>query len=206
MAKINGKGQGSIFTDEQLNKFFKTIKKENIYWYCLFKFLYYSGERSGCVIQVKWNDIDFDKNIIIFRPETRKNRTPRREVHLHPELREILLEYKKHHKKRVTDLLECYGEEHVKDCIDFVFISPQNPAYLSRSSCHRKLADFLISSGYGNKGFSLHSFRRTFITKIYKANKNIKECMAITGHASVQSFMMYIDVNEDSITETINSL
>lgn len=206
MPKINGKGQGSIFKDEQLDKLFKSLKKEGIFWYCFFKFLYYSGERSGCVIQVKWDDINLNENVIIFRPETRKNSTPRRDVHIHQELKEILVEYKKFHSKKVIEYLEFYGDEYVSEYKDYVFMSPLNPSHISRTGLHQKFKRVLLACGLQNQGFSLHSFRRTFITKIYKVNKNVKECMAITGHASIQSFMRYIDINEDSITETINSL
>ena len=209
MPTINGKGQATIFSRNELIKFFKVAKQHDFYWYCLFKFLYYTGERSGCVLQVKWSDIDLDCDVISFRAETRKQKTNRKPIPIHPELKQVLMQYKPNHHEKVNALLSRMNKRHSIidiDISDILFLSPRNPTHLFRTSLDEKFRKLLLECGYENKGFSLHSFRRTFITRLYEINKNIKECMAITGHKSMNGFMVYVDITENSIVETINSL
>lgn len=210
MPTINGKGQATVFSRNELIKFFKVAKQHDFYWYCLFKFLYYSGERSGCVLQVKWSDIDTKTNVISFRSETRKGKSSRKPIPIHPELRQILFQYEPRHRERLNILLDKANKNQeiidIDLVRDFLFLSPTKFTYLFRSSLDQKFRKLLLECGYENKGFSLHSFRRTFITRLYEINKNIKECMAITGHTSVGNFMLYVDISENSIVESINSL
>lgn len=209
MPTINGKGQATIFTRNELAKFFKVTKQHDFYWYCLFKFLYYSGERSGCVLQVKWSDINLDTNTISFRSETRKGKSSRKPIPIHPELKQVLIQYKPRHRERLNALLTRFNKNHSMvdiDLGDFLFLSPTKFTCLFRTSLDQKFRKLLLECGYENKGFSLHSFRRTFITRLYEINKNLKECMAMTGHKSITGFMLYIDISENSIVESINSL
>ena len=193
MPTINGEGQATVFTRDELNKFFKVInsgnKKNKNLWYLLYKFLYYSGERSGCAIQTLWSDINFENNLINFRKETRKGKLARKPLNLHPELRELLLKHKP------------------MDNQGFIFPGITGKTdHIYRITLDKHFKRMLVLCGFENKGFSLHSFRRTFVTRLYQVNKNVKECMAITGHNSVSAFMLYIDLDEDRIIETINSL
>lgn len=199
MAKVNGEGQATVFSRNELDKFFKVVKNDSRYWYTLFKFLYYSGERSGCAIQTKWDDINLSRNLITFRPETRKGNQSRKPLNIHPELHKILIDAKKFY-------ISEFGAKTVTE-IKYVFCGLKNEFnHVSRSCVHDNFKKYLLKCGFENKGFSLHSFRRTFITRLYEANKNVKECMEITGHKNITQFMTYIDTNENSIIETINSL
>ena len=199
MPKINGSGQGSVFSRKELDKFFKVIKSENLYFYTLYKFLYFTGERSGCVIQVKWNDIDLTRDIIIFRDETRKGKYHRDPLDIHPELRQVL-----------TDTIKAMRDKFgVADFVkmEYVFYGLRNEGdHISRSHLDNSFKKHLLKCGFENKGFSLHSFRRTFVTRLYEVNKNVKECMTITGHKNVTHFMTYIQVNPENIKEAIYSL
>jgi len=199
MPKINGSGQGSVFTRKELDKFFKVMKSTNLYWYTLYKFLYYTGERSGCVIQTKWNDIDLTRDIIIFRDETRKGNYHRDPLDIHPELREILTD-------AIKTLRAKFGVANFAK-MEYVFYGLRyEEDHISRSHLDNTFKKHLVLAGFENKGFSLHSFRRTFITRLYETNKNVKECMSITGHKNVTHFMAYIDVNPENIKEAIYSL
>ena len=204
MPTINGKGQATVFTREELTKFFKVVKSDR-YYLTLFKCLYYSGERSGCVLQLKWSDVDFVNNLINFRPETRKGGIPRNPVPIHLELRDYLTKMKNLWLDECDDWQKKTGLMN-KFWADYVFFAKKSAGHTHRCVVDAKFRKLLLECGFENKGFSLHSFRRTFITRIYEENRNVKECMHLTGHKTVQHFMAYVEIDPKNIPEMINSL
>lgn len=202
MPTINGQGQATIFTEKQLSKFMDTVKSDDDLkggnYFTLFNLLYYTGERGGCVIQLKWDDIYLKEKVIKFRSETRKGGSSREAIDIHPILLQVLQNYHKRY----------YAPPSYNPLPNYLFLSSR-PGLLSpicRNTLDKKFRSLLIMSGLGGKGFSLHSFRRTFITRIYAANRNVKECMAITGHKSVAQFMKYVEANPERIKQTIEAL
>ena len=195
MPKVNGQGQATVFTDQQLKKFMATVQADDQIkggnYFTLFNLLYYTGERSGCIIQLQWNDIHFNEKVIKFRSDTRKGGSSREAIDIHPILLQVLgNEYKKH-----------VGLE-----TDYLFYALHPFQHINRNTLDKKFRFLLEKSGLDGKGFSLHSFRRTFVTRIYAVNKDVKECMAITGHKSVSAFMRYVEVDPQNIKKTIEAL
>ncbi|MEX6779841.1 tyrosine-type recombinase/integrase, partial [Limnospira fusiformis] len=60
--------------------------------------------------------------------------------------------------------------------------------------------------GLESEGYSLHSYRRTFITKLYNKGVNTRTIMAITGHKSMSSLQRYIDADPQKIRDAIDEI
>lgn len=58
----------------------------------------------------------------------------------------------------------------------------------------RKACDYI-----GLKGFSTHSFRRTALTKLYKAGVPLPTLQKRSGHASSASLALYIDIDREEV-------
>ena len=52
-------------------------------------------------------------------------------------------------------------------------------------------------SGLGNKGYSLHSFRRSFATELVKQGVGLPAVQALTGHKSLKSLQEYLAIPDE---------
>lgn len=98
------RGKLRYITYEQFCQFIKVI--DNSMWHCFFTTLYLTGMRQGEIIALTWNDIDFNRNIILvtktvsFVTEDKKYKITatktslNREIIMSKKLKEELLKYK----------------------------------------------------------------------------------------------------------------
>lgn len=195
MPKINRSGQAKILTDAELSKIRKALRTPQ--GQLLFDILRYTGERAGAVVQLQRLDV-FDpvgrpREFITFRGVTRKaaagKKAKTRQLLIHPALGEVLTTYP--FNKESPWLFPSRGDlaQH---------ITRQGADDLIRRACDR--------AGLGGKGISLHSFRRTLITRLHEKGVGIGTIQAITGHASLRSVQAYIDVSEEQVRSAINLL
>lgn len=60
---IENKNKLRYITYDEYNKFISVI--DNDLWHCFFTTLYFTGMRKGEILALRWNDVDFDRNILI---------------------------------------------------------------------------------------------------------------------------------------------
>jgi integrase/recombinase XerD len=75
--------------------------------------------------------------------------------------------------------------------------------HLSRQAMDKAFRRALTKAGLDDKGFSLYSARRGFITRLNEQGYDVKVIQKLTGHRSLSSLVRYIDVTDDQIRSAI---
>ena len=177
--KRNRNGKAAIFSDKEWAKLMRRTSC-NPKYALLLQIAYYTGERWGAILQLRREDISADE--ITFRAATRKaspdGKRRTRQVPIHPKLKEAIAAYKE---------LPPEG---------LIFPSPSDPDRpLLFQTAYRFLQRHLEACGL--IGFSTHSTRRTFITKIHYGGGDLKTLQSLTGHKSIQVLSGYIEEDPD---------
>lgn len=191
--KVNGWGQAAIISDVDYQKIRKstTDKKYRL----LLDIARYTGERWGAIVQLGINDVYDDsmtpRNSITFRASTRKaspgGKRTTRQVPIHP----LLLE-----------LLEAYRPENISS--GWLFPSRVNKS----NHITLKAADLMFRAAVEaavlqRKGYSTHSTRRTFITRLWEQGVDLHTIQLLTGHSDTKSLVRYIEADPERIKKAI---
>jgi integrase/recombinase XerD len=75
--------------------------------------------------------------------------------------------------------------------------------HLSRQAIDKAFRRAVKKAGLQNKGFSLYSARRGFITRLSEQGYDIKLIQQLTGHKSVNSLLRYIEVTQEQLKNAI---
>lgn len=192
--KNNRSGQSAIIPDRDYVKIRSEIRSKK--YKLLLDIARYTGERWGCIIQLKFGDVYFQgkpKDNIIFRSATRKaspdGKRYTREVPVHPQLEFILCAYP-------------VGKS--EDCIFPSKGWTDQPVTL-------RAADLMFRSavdraGLSDRGYSTHSTRRTFITRLWQKGVDLHLLQKVTGHQDLKSLIRYVECNPDLIKQAIANL
>lgn len=156
----------------------------------------YTGERWGAIAKLKISDVFDDEgrplDTITFRATTRKasptGERKTRQVPLHPVLKEILAGYSPSSGGGGVWLFESR-------------IHPGLPITLRMADLMFRGAIAEASLDY--KGYSTHSTRRTFITRLWEQGVDIHTIQLITGHTDLKSLIRYIHADPDRIKKAI---
>jgi integrase/recombinase XerD len=193
MPKIKGNGKASIWVDEDLAQFLALdLIRNHPDRLLLIALLRYTGERIGAVLQLKYEDCycgdGRPRAEILFRKRTRKGKVEAREVFA---------------GKKLTDCLQAYRPSR---STGYLFPSPNDSSKpISYAESYRWFQLALQKSQLASSGYSWHSFRRTFATKMAK-KLPLSELQKVTGHKSLDVLRGYIEVDPQAIANAMNSL
>jgi integrase len=178
MPKPNPK-QIKAFTIEQADKFLD-IAKSKTKLYDMFVVAVDTGLRLSEISALTWHDIDFDKNTIsvnknvvnvkendsfkMVKQDTTKTKAGIRTVPLTYRCASVL----KHRKL------------HIKNILVFPTI---NDSYFRPQNINKRFKSVLKSMGLD--GFSFHSFRHTFCTRLFEAGIDAKTVQTLAGHKDI---------------------
>jgi integrase/recombinase XerD len=181
MPKVNRSGQSEIFTETDFRRLVSKTKNKThrIIWFLL----WYTGERVGAVTQLCVSNVYEDPRAIAVRseiiyPANSRKKDPSgisetRSVPMHTEL--------------------CFELERYKPPIaGYLFPSPFGSGHISRRAVDQALRRNLEKAKLHRKGYSTHSFRRTFITDLHRKGASTSDLKAVTGHKSISSLERYI--------------
>lgn len=194
---------GRIFSNDDLDILFKTLKNGNIdldimpnsTLYLFMKCLYYTGARPQAVLEIKYQDIIQSQNQIKLKA-MKKGKAYTQEVNTN-----------------LIELLNTWIKEHDLRYGNYIFYPQQtynrskNPKDKNTHTIYenirrgsRKIFDKLFNINIPvtdrMNRVSLYSFRRTSGTKIYRA-KGIMEAMVFLNHTSVKTTQKYLNVEND---------
>lgn len=184
--------------DEQ-KRFLDTAKTTSKYYY-QYAFVLQTGLRTGELVGLKWEDVDFKKRTITvrrtmefrygvdkeFRVGEPKSKSGHRIIPMTQEAYDILI-YKKHEHK----------ESKVSNIVynDFVFVN-QNGIPITNSIYDTAI--YRIAKKADIKSFSMHTLRHTFATRAIEAGMKPKTLQEILGHSNISITMnLYVHVTDD---------
>lgn len=195
--KRSRKGKASIIEPWEAQAIYEnfTTPANKLIW----QICRYTGERIGAVLQLKVENVYFNLARLTPLPEITfpaqsRKKSPgggasTRQV---PIIKPLLLEIKKF--KPTTQS-------------GWLFPSRTNPSkHLSRQMFDKSFREAVKGAGLVHRGISLHSLRRTFITRLHKAGYSLAIIQEVTGHKSINVLREYIEIEPEEIDKAINSV
>ena len=137
----------------------------------IIKLLYSAGLRLSELINLKWRDIDFERNLIHIK--SAKGRKDRVTI-LSPKV------------KKDLKILSLNQE-------GFVFVSNRNKKYTS-SSIQKIVSSSAVKAGIWKK-VTPHTLRHSFATHLLENGTDIRYISDLLGHASTDTTMIYTHVS-----------
>ena len=164
---------------------------------CFFYIGLYTGLRVSEILSLKVEQL-FDKI------------EEKYELKSHVEMNKKQMKGKKYDRtiklvKRLEKPLLDWIEEQKLEMENYIFVGQKN----KDKPIHRITMYCIIKPIFRNlgveKGFSLHSFRKTFAKKIYEScGKDILKTANAIGHKDPKSTMCYLNVYQDEVDEILN--
>ena len=197
MAKNNRHGQAEILKDIELDRIYKQLQSDSHKLF--FNIARYTGERFGAICQLQvcdvyvcYSGVKDPLKEITFRASTRKA-APSGER----KTRQAFI------CDRLNDYLGSYRGG--LGCI-FLFpskIKPECP--ITFSAADKWLRTAVDRAGLEHRGISTHTFRRTFITKLYvEGALDIYAIQQLIGHSSILTTQRYLGVSKQQIGQAMN--
>lgn len=153
------------------------IATRNVNHRLLIQMGYGTGMRASELVNLKWEDIDFQRNVIhIKRAKGKKDRI----VMLSPKLKKGL--------KLLTDRRQGY-----------VFLTNRNGKYTLRSI--EQIVENARKKARINKKISPHSLRHSFATHLLENGTNIRYIRDLLGHSDITTTMIYTKVSNKDISK-----
>lgn len=182
---IKAEEKRKYMTEEELQRFLNMLDGYSEF-NTMIKVLLYTGMRSGEMLGLQWQDIDFDNNIITIKHTltdvggnhfltTPKTKTSQRYIAMGTTVRELLLEHKTHHQELIQAIPNFPHPE-------MVFTSERGN-YKDRSSLNTSFKRFL--NGSGLEFLTLHSLRHCNATLLINNGVDLKIVSEHLGHSDI---------------------
>ncbi len=153
----------------------------------IFHMLYYCGLRKGELINLDWDDLDLGKNILYVR--TSKNKTGRI-IPIHP---------------KVKELLDIHLAQRLPLKNRAIFIGEKGNR-IALSTFTYMINIYLKISGLKDKGYTTHSLRHSFATRLIEKNVNLFLVQRLLGHKSLDATKVYVHFNKESYKDAVGLL
>ncbi len=167
-----------------------------------------SGLRPGEVINLKFQDIDWDSNrLTVANDKTRKTKTRKsRFIPMNHALREELLFLKEHlplhgYVEKTEAGIKDYRPREAHQ-MDFVFCHNDG----SRVACIR-LSLTRAFKKHGIQGVTPHGLRKTFCSLLARQKVHPRVAQQLMGHSKIDMTMrVYTEIDDDQLKEAVNLL
>lgn len=138
-----------------------------------------TGMRKGEILNLKWSNIDFNKNCIeLLRTKSGK----KRKIPISKILKDVFLKLKKDSKS------------------EYVFVNPQsNEPY---NDIKKSFTTAVKAAKI--KNFRFHDLRHTFATRLIEKGVDIVVVKELLGHASITTTMIYVHSDAERKRNAIN--
>lgn len=182
----------STYSEEEIKKILEVIDNTTKSGKCIFlviSLLAYYGLRVGDIINLKFKNIDFEKNLIsIIQQKTKKQLT----LPLIDEVKYPLLDYIKNGRPSSID----------KDYILITMYAPYTK-YNDTSSIHRMVTKSMELAGvnFENKHHGPHALRHSLATNMINNNVPISAIGNVLGHSSTKTTEFYITKDTTHLQE-----
>ncbi len=169
-----------VLSREEINRMIKTTN--NIKHKLILMFLYYAGLRLDEVRNLKWQDIDLDREIIHLK--TAKGEKER-VVFLH---------------SRLKKMLEIYGISKQ----GLIFKSQRDKKYNKRTI--QQIVKNAAKKAGINKRVTPHTLRHSFATHLLEAGADIRYIQQLLGHKNLKTTQIYTHIANKDIRKLVDLL
>jgi len=184
-----------VFNDIELEKFLKVqdhntdtrFKKYALRDKLIFTMFAYTGLRRTELINLNWNDINLVNKYLIVRKSKNKNQ---RIIPLHD---------------KVIELLDLYLNQRLPLNNNALFIG-RTGERIHHNSLKNLFDRYIKIAGLSGKGYTIHTLRHTFATRLLNKNVSLVNIKNLMGHKSLESTQIYLHVTGKELVESINSL
>ena len=196
----------AYLTEEMLEKILPCIDKEVVRDVVVITF--YTGMRRGEVVQITWQDVNLQKDVLtigseIFQTKTRKQRV----IPIHPKVKEILLRKVKSQMSKVKRK-DLEGNE-----LNVVQLPNKKEYVFYKSSGHCFTADYVsrqfkraARKAEIDEAIHFHSIRHGSITRMIVNGANVPTVQRVAGHANIQTTMAYTHIDLENMREAVGLL
>lgn len=162
--------RGEAFTREQERAIMAAAEKIGKGWPIACLVARHTGLRYGDIANLKWSEVDFDRNVIALGPRKTARHGIAVTVPMVSPLRAALL------------------QEHGKPDADGVYVLPLHAQlYGNPSESAYKALNFkevMDAAGVSGEGYSFHSWRHTMRSRLGEAGADIETAKRLLGHTS----------------------
>lgn len=162
-----------ILSKEEINKMIHSTN--NLNHRLIIQVGYAAGLRCSEIINLQWQDIDFDRNIIhIKNAKGKKDRV-------------VML------SNKVKETLQMLSSEKQ----GYVFKTNRGGKYTPRTI--QKIIEIAVQKAQINKGVTPHSLRHAFATHLLENGTDIRYIKELLGHANISTTLIYTKVSNKNI-------
>lgn len=169
-----------VLSKEEINKMIEATN--NLKHKVVIMFLYYAGLRLDEVRNLRWEDIDFDREIIHLK--TAKG-DRERIVFLH---------------RKLVDMLKIYGAKEE----GLVFVSQMKGEYSKRTI--QQIVKSASRKAGLKKNITPHTLRHSFATHLLESGADIRYIQQLLGHKDLKTTQIYTHVANKDIKKLANLL
>ena len=186
--KKNRYGQAKVLDTPELDLVIKYLPKK--IHQVLASTLRNTGARVGEVIQLTWGDVEEDS--ILFPATIVKRKLKSREIFISKTFHDYLMLWK-------SEWATLKGFEPTPK--DYIFFGRFKGSHITSRAFQLALQKSLERAKI--VGGSSHSFRRSQLTKLHKSGLPLKVIQSLSGHASLSTLSLYLEVADEDKKKAI---
>ena len=186
--KKNRFGQAKVLDTEELDLVIKYLPSK--FHQVLATTLRNTGARVGEVIQLTWNDVEEES--ILFPKTICKRKLKSREIFISKTFYKCLMDWKE-------DWALYKGRKPLPE--DYIFYGRFNGSHITSRAFFLALEKSLERAKI--RGATSHSFRRSQLTKLHKSGLPLKIIQSLSGHSSLNTLSLYLDVSDSDKKKAI---
>ena len=189
--KINRYGQAKVLDSQELDLVINYLPSK--FHQVLALTLRNTGARISEVIQLTWRDVE--KESILFPKTIVKRKLKSREIFISESFYKCLMDW-----KQEWTLFK--GREPLPE--DYIFYGRFDGSHITSRAFFLALQKSLERAEI--VGATSHSFRRSALTKLHKAGLPLKIIQSLSGHSSLNTLSLYLQVSDEDKKRAISLL
>lgn len=187
MPKIPHK-EPKVMDDSEVENVIKLARKESLKNNCdgfrnlaIISLFFNTGIRREELTNIKLKDVNLSDSSIVIHGKGNKERT----VYFNGTVRAILSEFIASHRNNFK----------TAEKSEFLFVSTRAEK-MCPSTVNKIVNEFYQKANIKEKGYTVHSTRKAFATKVYKNTNDIVATQYLLGHSNPQTTMRYVGASE----------
>ena len=189
--KINRYGQAKVLDSQELDLVINYLPSK--FHQVLALTLRNTGARISEVIQLTWRDVE--KESILFPKTIVKRKLKSREIFISESFYKCLMDW-----KQEWTLFK--GREPLPE--DYIFYGRFDGSHITSRAFFLALQKSLERAEI--VGATSHSFRRSALTKLHKSGLPLKVIQSLSGHQSLSTLSLYLQVSDEDKKRAISLL